>query len=188
MAVGERQLLRITLCDRNLQSSIDHAVAPASEHGRIDVGQPDLASAPHLAGKFTGQIASATGNIEDTHPGAHRRPPHRECFPEAMQAARHQIVHQVISISDGSEDLGYPVSLGFQWDRLITKMRRAAALGLLHHERLRESAAPNAGAADVVAAEAGAAAGLESPQARAGACGAASAGSRLAPAASSRAR
>ena len=101
----ERQLLRIAHGKRREVARIDQLVAPDREHGRIDVGHPHAAPGADALGERERQVAAAGGHVEDLVALAHARERDGESLPHAMQAHRHQVVHEVVAGRDGTEDL-----------------------------------------------------------------------------------
>ena len=108
-AVGERQRLGVALDERHdiVEPALGGARAADLEHGVVDVGDGDAGRV--IAGVHHPErdVAGAAGHIEQrerTVSGArrvHRR--HQHVLPGAMQAGRHQVVHQVVAAGDRME-------------------------------------------------------------------------------------
>ncbi len=121
---GERQLLGIRLQAAHVvhQALIDQTVAPACQHGGVDVGQQHQAVGPHLAGHSRGQVAGAAGHVQRALPGPQLGQLQRETFPEPMHARGHQVVHQVVASGDGIEDAAHAPGLLCPRHALETKI------------------------------------------------------------------
>ena len=91
----------------NGSRSPSHCTArrPALEHLAVDIGRPDFAFAADARGQGERKIATAGGDVEN--PLAPLRPCHRngKGLPVAVQAERHEVVHQVVALGDAVEDL-----------------------------------------------------------------------------------
>jgi hypothetical protein len=57
----------------------------------------------HLARKTCRKVAGASGDVEGALAGAQVRKRQRESLPQAMRAARHQIVHPIVIAGHGIE-------------------------------------------------------------------------------------
>src|SRR5690606_5223339 len=172
IAVRERQRLRVALDGRLDVARVEHAVTADRQHRGIDVGEPDLASRTDAAGKGLGEIGGAAGHVEHLHARAHAGLADGEGLPGAVQADRHQVVHQVVALRDRMEDAGHLARLllgGYPPVAEIGGLVPAHRWGL-ETERARRGAAPGRATAG------------PGPPASPGAA------SRLRPAASSRAR
>ena len=131
--VGERQFLGVALHGGDGQAVIQRPVTAHGQHGRVDVGHPDLDAG--LLGHGTGQVATAGGQIQHLHAGAQGRLTHGEVLPEPMQTARHQVIHQVVAAGHRIEHATHPASLLGGIDLLVAKMGFLVGVG---HESLRE--------------------------------------------------
>src|SRR5579872_2619008 len=120
MRVRERQLLRVTADPFDRAFIFDFGAAPAlAQHGGIDVAHGDRGfAAPCGAFGFSGHfrdaecdIAGAAGDIQ--HPPARLgiEPFHHRILPDAVNPARHDIVHQVIARRDRGKDLAHKAFL-----------------------------------------------------------------------------
>ena len=78
------------------------------EHLRIDVGDRHRGAG---AGEAEGDVAGAAGHVEDRLALARRHPADERVLPQPVQAARHQVVHQVVARGDAGEDAAHPPRL-----------------------------------------------------------------------------
>jgi len=86
-------------------TAIEQAIAAALQHLAVHIGRPDFAFGADAARERSSEIAAAGGDVE--HPLAAARPRncHRKRLPVAVQAERHEIVHQVVALGDAVEHL-----------------------------------------------------------------------------------
>ena len=106
--VGERQGLGVAdgEGDAPAQPRVGQALAAHLHHRRIDVAQHGAAAGPAGLEDAARDIAGAAGDVDQVE--AARRPGRREpgdevVLPQPVQAARHQVVHQVVAPGDGGE-------------------------------------------------------------------------------------
>ena len=79
---------------------------PDREHRAVDVGEPHLARRPDAARERAREVARAAGDVEHAVARPHAAHRDRERLPQAVQAERHQVVHQVVLRRDRLEDAG----------------------------------------------------------------------------------
>ena len=84
---------------------VDHAVASRGEHRAIDVGQRDAARGTDAAGEQSRKVGGASRDVEHARAGSNTRSLQGEPLPGAMQAGRHQIVHQVVTLRHAVEHI-----------------------------------------------------------------------------------
>ncbi|MND60712.1 hypothetical protein D3C80_519480 [compost metagenome] len=98
MVVRERQFFRIGLDEFDVagHTEVQQAVTTDLEHGFVDVGQHDLAGRAYQVREFSGQVASAAGDVEHAVTGTNARQFDRETLPQTVHAARQKVVHQVV--------------------------------------------------------------------------------------------
>src|SRR5690606_14626920 len=93
--------------DTGIQAGAFCAPASLGQHGRIDIRHRDVRLAPACPDDAEGDVARSAGHVEHPpgpasgriEPGDHR------ILPQAMHAARHQVVHQVVAAGHAVEDL-----------------------------------------------------------------------------------
>ena len=78
--------------------AVEQAFAAARQHAGVDVGQRDPALVTDPARETGGQIAGAAGQIQHPVTRAHGGQLQRKMLPGAVDAERHQVVHQIIAI------------------------------------------------------------------------------------------
>ena len=99
--------------------------APCAEHGGVDVRENHQSGFADLFGESGSEVAGAAGDVERALAGTQSRERQRELLPEAMRAAGHEIVHQVVAARDLLEDLVDHALLVGEIDGPIAEMRFA---------------------------------------------------------------
>ena len=97
------------------------------EHRGIDVRHRHLSP---RRGEAEGDVAGAAGHVEDLLAAAGLHPPHEHVLPVTVEAARHEVVHQVVAAGDIGEDAADPLRLLLGADIL------EAERNLVHRGRL----------------------------------------------------
>ncbi|MNT31871.1 hypothetical protein D3C72_1677260 [compost metagenome] len=120
---GERQALGVAHGGGQQQAGVGHAVAAHAQHGIVDVGQPDLARGAGALGESLGQVTRAAGNVQHLHAGADGGAANGEGLPDAVQARRHEVVHDVVALGDRMEDFSDLTGLFAFRHRLEAEMR-----------------------------------------------------------------
>ena len=108
--VGKRQRLGVALRERDagFQLRRADAAAPDRDHLRADVAQHGRCVGAARARVADRHVARAAGDVDEAErPLPARRVEDRDevVLPQPVQAARHQVVHQVVALGDGGEDL-----------------------------------------------------------------------------------
>lgn len=103
---GERLGVGLNVGDVVGHPQVPQLVATHLEHGVVDVGQYHLTGFTDDAGELGGQIAGTTGKIQHLLTLAHTGAVDGEALPQAVDAERHQIVHQIILGCHRMEDAG----------------------------------------------------------------------------------
>src|SRR5260221_516902 len=95
---------------------IEQAIAAALQHLAVHIGGPDFTLGPDAARERGSKIAAAGSDIEQ--PLAAARPRHcdRKSLPIAVQAERHEVVHQVVALGHAVEHLADTLRLFFLGD------------------------------------------------------------------------
>ncbi|MCY1433430.1 hypothetical protein D9M71_494580 [compost metagenome] len=126
MVVGEGQLLGIGLDEADVagHAAVQQLVAADLEHGGVDVGQHHFAGHAHQARELAGEVAGAAGDVQHAVARAHAGQLDGEALPQAMDAAGHQVVHQVVLGRNRVEHLGNLVGLLALRDLLVTEVGR----------------------------------------------------------------
>ena len=115
-------------------AQIQQAVTANLEHGSVDVGQHDFAGRAHAFGEAARQVAGAAGDVQYPVAGAHAGQLDGEALPEAVDAAGHQVVHDVVLGGYRVEDLGDALSLFGLGNGLVTKVGGFFVLVLIAHD------------------------------------------------------
>ena len=97
MIVGKRQLFGITNGCWQGHAGIKQAVASTSQHRFVDVGVHDMPGFTHFFRKGQRQVASAPGDVEHHVAISNIGYQQGEGLPGAVQAQRHQVIHDVIA-------------------------------------------------------------------------------------------
>ena len=102
---------------------VEQPIASALEHLPVHVSGPDLALRADATRQRRGKVAAAGSNIE--YALSRPRPRHRdgEVLPHAMQAERHEIVHQVVALGDLVEHFADAAGLLVFRNSLVTEIR-----------------------------------------------------------------
>jgi hypothetical protein len=82
-------------------AAIGHAVASDAQHRAIDVAQHDLARIADAIAQQRGDVARPAGEIEHAIARLHLGGSDEIPLPDAMDAHRHQVVHQVVLARHG---------------------------------------------------------------------------------------
>ena len=123
IVVRERQIFCVAHGRRKQNAFVQQAVAPYPQHRIINVGEPDLARRTRLASKGARHITRATGDIQDFHAGPDRGAANGKRLPDTVQTGGHQIIHDVVALSDRMKNLCDLAGFFRLGDRLIAKMR-----------------------------------------------------------------
>ena len=107
VVVGERQFFRVRQRHGQNQAFVDQAVSADGQHRRIDVGQPNFALFAHTLGPATRQIARTARDVQHFVAFFQARGVDGEMFPNAVQAAGHHVVHDVVVFRYRMEHFGY---------------------------------------------------------------------------------
>src|SRR5690606_19920692 len=120
VGLGEFQVAR--------QAQVRQLVAANPEHGVIDIRQHHQAFRAHQTGELCRQVPGAAGDVE--YPVAGPDPGHLDgvLLPQAVDAAGHQVVHQVVPGGDGMEHLGHAPGFLRHRDFLEAKMGLVVAV------------------------------------------------------------
>src|SRR5690349_5735240 len=114
------------------QAAVGQPVAPDAEHGGVDVAHHHLALVADYRLEQRGDVAGAAGQIQHAVAAAHAADRHEMALPQAVDAERHQVVHQVVAARDRGEYLADQLLLLADRDVAETEM---GGLGLLVHGR-----------------------------------------------------
>jgi hypothetical protein len=79
---------------------VDKSVATHLEHGGVNVGEYDLTVGSHELRESRSEVAGSTSNIQNGLPRTRGTELDRKALPEAVNASRHQVIHQVIAAGD----------------------------------------------------------------------------------------
>src|SRR5260370_988878 len=95
---------------------VEQAIATALQHLAVDIGSADFAFGADAARERGRKIAATGSDIE--HPLAAARPRHcdRKSLPVAVQAERHEVVHQIVALGHAVEHLADTLRLFFLGD------------------------------------------------------------------------
>ena len=119
---GERDFLAIALHRQGHQAFVDHAVTPNTKHGAIDVGEYHLAGRADAFGEGQRQISGTAGNIQHAITRTCAALLDGKSLPDSMQSERHEVVHDVITLGDGMENLRDLARFFRFFDRLEAEM------------------------------------------------------------------
>jgi hypothetical protein len=102
--VGKRQALGIgdSAADIAQQPAIEQPVAADLQHRRVDVGQHDEPVAPTWPAMPAARSPVPPATSSALWPGLSPGLRQRELLPDAVHAARHQVVHEVVATRDES--------------------------------------------------------------------------------------
>jgi hypothetical protein len=133
-AIGIGQLFGIALLKRDdaVESTRCGAFAPHLEHIGVDVANGCANAVAARIDDAKGNITGAAGKIEHMEiPLAFGRIDrrHQRVFPRAVQAARHQVIHEVVATGDRMKHLVDAPLLVLEWHALIAEMSLFAARG-----------------------------------------------------------
>ncbi len=123
----ERQPLGVGLhvVDIADYTAIDQTLTAARQHGGVDIRDQHQTVAPDLFGQSHGQITGAAGDVKRPTAGLQSRQRQCEALPQAVRAAGHQIVHQVVAIGDRIEHRAHAPRFVAQGDLLKAEVGRA---------------------------------------------------------------
>ncbi len=118
-----------TKLDRVVEPALDRALAADREHLRIDVAHGRARAGPARRDDAERDVAGAAGDVEEPErllaarrvDGGDQR-----VLPGAVQAARHQVVHQVVAPRHRPEDVVHQPLFGVEVDGLEAEMGVAA--------------------------------------------------------------
>src|SRR5256884_7238474 len=111
IACCEWQPLGVALHGRGESAGIEQAVSSPLQHAAVDVGQPDLAAWRHASHQGPGRVAASARHVEHALAGPRARKLDGKRLPHAVQAERHQVVHQVIALGNAVEYFTHPCCL-----------------------------------------------------------------------------
>ena len=77
---------------------------------------------PHLPGHSFAQIAAAGGYVQCRLAGPKPCPGESKALPGAVQARRHEIVHEIVAVGDGVEYAPHPALLFVRGDAVKTEI------------------------------------------------------------------
>ena len=104
LAAGEGQLLGVALHRGSAAPRVEQPVAAAREHRPLmSVIQTSPRADAAANARARSPLPEATSSTRS--PGRTRATRHGERLPQAVQAERHQVVHQVVALGDAVEDL-----------------------------------------------------------------------------------
>ncbi len=123
--VGKRQLLGIELGVGDIagHTLVDQPFATLAQHAGIDVRQHHQPFRSDQMQQPTGQIAGSASQIQHSLARPHTADAHREPFPYAVHAERHQIVHQIVLAGHGIEHTRHLAGLVGGGHFLVAEMR-----------------------------------------------------------------
>ena len=137
MVVGQAELLGIALDEADaiiIREALVGALAPDAQHVGIDVEHGDVGLRATGLQHREGDIARAAGHVEMMErPVLGRVDRGQErALPGPVQAARHQVVHQVVAVGDLVEDV---VDLGLLLGELHRLEAEMGGVGSCCHGR-----------------------------------------------------
>jgi hypothetical protein len=105
--LGEWQLLGVAQGGGQHHAGIDQAITAGGQHGLVDVGVHHGAARAHALGEGLGQVARAASDVQHLVAFAHAAGGDGIGLPQAVQAHRHQVVHDVVLAGHGVEDAAH---------------------------------------------------------------------------------
>ena len=88
-----------------MSPAVPGALAAFVHHPLARVVDDDAALTFHRLPDPARDVAGAAGHVENGHAGAGREPGHHLPLPQAMDAAAHQVVHEVVAAGDPVEQV-----------------------------------------------------------------------------------
>ena len=125
--VGVGQFLGIALLEGDgvVEAALDGALGADRQHLGIDVADGDAGVRPAGLRDAEGDVAGAAGEVEQRERPVPLRRIHgsqQGVLPGAVQAAGHQVVHEVVAAGDGMEDVVDPPLLVREGNGRIAEM------------------------------------------------------------------
>src|SRR6185437_10815936 len=132
--VADGQALGITAYpfDAGEVTAIDGAVAAAAQHALGEIAHDGARAAAGTIEEALRDVAGPAGDVEQKLPGTRAEPVDELRLPQAMDAAAHEIVHEVVAVGDAVEDLPHQMRLLLGVDPAIAEIRLAACLAARH--------------------------------------------------------
>ena len=107
-AIGQGQAFGVARDPGHARDALVERAVPADgRHLRVRVDHQRLQPALRPGLRAKRDIARAAGDVDQPLPGARRQIGDQRGLPEAVQAAAHQVVHQVVAVSDRIEDAAH---------------------------------------------------------------------------------
>src|SRR5690606_27114484 len=106
--IGKGQVLGVRLGKHHVAGGavVDELVAADPQHGVVDIRQHHQPLGADEAGELGGQVAGAAGDVQYPLARAHTGHLDGEVLPQAVDAPRHQVVHQIVLGGHGVEHPG----------------------------------------------------------------------------------
>ncbi len=119
----QRQRLRIAHhpLDGAEMPIVPEAVAPRLDHGRARVADQDSAIAADAFENAARDVAGAAGGVQQGEARTGIEPVHHLALPQAVDAAAHQVVHQIVAMGDATEEIADQVRLLVRGHASITE-------------------------------------------------------------------
>ncbi len=133
--IGDRQPLGVAAqpVDAVQYAAIDGAVAAHVQHGLGDVADDDPARTAAALDDAEGDVAGAAGDVEDGLAGARVEAIDEIELPQPVDAAAHQVVHQIVAAGHAVEDAADKARFLLGRDLAVAEIggvgARAACLG-----------------------------------------------------------
>src|SRR6185437_1243068 len=126
---GDRQLLGIAAqkFDAVQHAAVDGAVAADLDHAPGDVADDDLAGAAGPLADAEGDVAGAAGDIEHRLAAARRETIDEFELPQPVDAAAHQVVHQIVAPRHAVEDAAHESRFLTRGDPAVAEIGRLFA-------------------------------------------------------------
>lgn len=130
--IGERQGFGVARHPAEIigVASVEGAVAAHAQHFSVEIAERDFAIRPGFLADAKGDVACAARDVEIMQPLLRAYLADEMVFPEAVEAAGHDVVHDVISGCDGIEHADDLFGLGFRGYGFFAE---PAAFGVLFH-------------------------------------------------------
>src|SRR5690606_10000959 len=122
--VGEGQVLGIRLGELDVAShaAVDEPVPTDIEHGFVDISQHDQPFAAHPPGELVAQITGAASDVQHLVSCPHGGDFDSEALPQTVDAAGHEVVHEVVFGGHGMEYVSDACGFLFNGDFFKTKV------------------------------------------------------------------
>lgn len=132
--VGQRQRFRVSANpgDAIEEAAIDRAVASDLDHLAVDVADHDFGRIPPIRPMCQPgvnakcDVASAARDVQEPYPGLRRQCIDKRRLPQPVDTRGHEVVHQVITLSDAFEHGAHEVRLLEFRDLFEPEIRLAA--------------------------------------------------------------